>query len=706
VKQEPLKLTELQEIYNESEECDRSVFAEQRSNILLAAGNHYAKTAQKFHTTLRDPRTSENLKLRLTKNHIHKITRYYEHQILSKSPGVSIRPKNESEIQDKKSAELNQAVWVDAKKRHKLKEKIRRWIGDFVTVGEVACKITWDPTKGELIGYGPKIGEDGQPEMNEMGQMAPDMERPEFSGDFSFESIPGFDLLRSKGAFSMADSPYLIYRKMVEKKVLMKAYSDQPEKIKGLTDSAAKSTYVVFDQNNQSYSKEDKRVLVKEFYFRPCVTYPKGYFYICTEHAKLEEGELPYGIFPLVWKGFDEYPSNPRGYSIIKIARPFQSELNRASSQLAQHQVSVGDDKVIYQAGTKLQQGALLPGVRGISYTGIPPQILAGRDGSQFLGYIESQIKEMYDAVMLDETLQEEGQQMEPYTLLFRSMKQQIKFGKYAEKFGEFLEEICTTYLALAKQYLPDDMVIGAVGRAEQINMAEFRSTTPLSYQITVEEQTEAPDTQLGRQLTLNHLLQYVGTQLGKDDIGRVMKNMPFVNNKEIFGDLTIDSENVDNDMLAIERGENVDMSPYANNEYYVKRLSHRVKQPDFKFLAPQVQQNFMNLLQQHEQEIARKQEEIRAAQNEFIPVGGNMIKADMYVTKGEGKIERVALPYQAVDWLIQKLEEQGMSLEKIKLMNSGAQADIAGMFSNQQRPAPNGAGMMPGGPMPPGMMQ
>jgi hypothetical protein len=701
------KLDDLNGIYQESEEADRDLFAEQRSNILLVAGEHYAKTMGKALARVREySRLAETTKLRLTKNNVHKIVRYYENQILSKAPGVTIRPNNEEELQDRKDAELNLSVWNYYKRRASLKSKIRTWAEHFVQIGEVACKIFWDVTKGDLIGYAPQVDEQGMELVDPVtGAPMPDESKPMFSGDFVFETIPAFDLLRSKSAHTMADSPYLIYRKMVEKKLLQAAYAGDTEKLKGIEESD-KHTFVVFDQNSQNYSKDDKRVLVKEYYFRPCPQYPKGYFYIATEFAILEEGELPFGIFPILWRGFDEYATTPRGRSIIKVARPYQAEINRASSQLATHQVTVGDDKIIYQGGTKLAPGALLPGVRGITYQGAPPQILSGRDGSQFLNYIVQQTEEMFRAVNMEEVLVEEDKGLDPYSMLYRSMKTQLKFGKYAEKFEEFLQDVCRTFLDLARHYLPDEILIAAVGKAEAVNASEFRKVSPLSYQISVEEQTDAVDTQLGRQITFNHLLQYVGTSLSREDIGRLMKNMPFVNQKEVFSDMTLDYECVQNDMLALERGENVDVNPYAKNDYYVQRLSHRMKQADFRFLDPQIQQNYQMLLQMHEQEIARKVEEEKVAQSEFIPVGGAMIRADMYVpdSKNPEKSVRVEVPYQSLDWLLKRLESQGMNQEALQNMNQQAALDIYGLA--QQGAAMGGAALPAGqaGMIPPVM--
>jgi hypothetical protein len=184
------------------------------------------------------------------------------------------------------------------------------------------------------------------------------------------------------------------------------------------------------------------------------------------------------------------------------------------------------------------------------------------------------------------------------------------------------------------------------------------------------------------------------------------MKNMPFVNQKEVFSDMTLDYECVQNDMLALERGENVDVNPYAKNDYYVQRLSHRMKQADFRFLDPQIQQNYQMLLQMHEQEIARKVEEEKVAQSEFIPVGGAMIRADMYVpdSKNPEKSVRVEVPYQSLDWLLKRLESQGMNQEALQNMNQQAALDIYGLA--QQGAAMGGAALPAGqaGMIPPVM--
>ena len=69
-----------------------------------------------------------------------------------------------------------------------------------------------------------------------------------------------------------------------------------------------------------------------------------------------------------------------------------------------------------------------------------------------------------------------------------------------------------------------------------------------------------------------------------------------------------------------------------------------------------------------------------------------------MYIPKAGDpeKTERAKVPYQALDWLIQKLDQQGMSLEKLKGMNQGAVAEMALMVQQSQPPL-----QIPGPPQP-----
>ena len=691
---------ELWAIYQEASGYDKEIYAEMRSNLLLVSGDHFQRKGQQFWNRIRQSRDlSEMQKLRLTKNHTHKIVRYYRDQISGYAPGVMVGPKNETELQDKKSAELNQSVWLDAKDRYQLREQVRQEINDFVTIGEVGCKIFWDPYAGKFLGYEPQMDEmTGEYIVDEMGMAVADKSRPVFQGDFVFERLYPFNLFREPGAKTMEESAFIGIRKMVPTKLLKSKYQDNPDI--GRIEDTTHEEYIIFDSGRGEYNRTKNHSITLEWYFKPCHEYPNGYFYLTTQNATLEEGVLPGDIFPIVWQSFDEFPTHPRGRSILKVARPFQAEINRASSQLATHQITLGDDKVLYQSGTKLSPGALLPGVRGISYQGVQPLIMPGREGGQFIPYIEKQISEMYDAIGMEELGQEKGLTKDPMTFLFKSMKQMQRFSHYGEKFEEYQVKKCRLYLKLAKFYLPDDWLVKAIGTNEVVNMPEFRSTTELDFQIKLEPRNDTIETQFGKQMTIQHILQYVGKDMDKDAVGKLIKNLPFANLEESFSDLTLNYDVAQNIMLAIERGEQPYVPPYGDYKYILDRLTHRVTQPGFRILAPEVQQAYDQTIMFLETMLAEQAKKLQDAKNEFIPVGGAMVAADFYVENPknpEAAAKRARFPYQALEWLKTRLESQGMALDRLEDSNKQVLADVAEMLV-QKRP---GAAVSPM-PMPP----
>lgn len=679
---------ELNKLYTEADTIDKPIMAEMRSNILLVAGDHYDKRARYYNARTRDNRVNEEQqKLRLTKNHIYRASRYYKTNLMSYVPGVTIKPQKATELQDQKTAELALAVWQDAKIEYRLKEFFRELTGDYVDIGELCCLLTYDPNLGDFQGYAHKHV-DGVPQYDEDGSPIADEEQPIFSGDFKFKRIYGYNLKRHPGCDSMKESPCWIVDEFVSKKDMVIRYGSDPKKLAAI-EGASADKFVIFDANTSSYGKSDKtQVHLKSFFYRPSQEYPEGYFYMVCGTEKMEEAVLPFGIWPLVWAGFDTYQGSPRGRSMIKIGRPYQAEINRASSAVALHQTTLGDDKIIHQNGTKLAPGALLPGVRGITYQGAPPQILAGRDGGQYMGYIKDQIVEMDRALMIEEVNSEEQSNLDPYALLFRSMSQHKKFSPYTEKLEQAFMDICFLYLDLAREYLPDNALIRAVGTADYINISEFKNSKPLKDMIVVEPQEETIETRLGRQLTFNNILQYVGQQLDPSSLGKILKNIPFANWEDDFSDLTIDADSVKNEFLSIERGENPTVYPNDNHEYALTRYANRMKQADYHMLPAQIQAVYEQKQAEHSQYQEQKAAALKAAEDEFIPIGGALVAADLYVPNAADPTKipkRVRLPYQALQWLIDKLETQNASQDQLESMNTQSLTDLAHQISSNQ---------------------
>lgn len=670
-------LSRLDQEYRDGESSDKGIFSEMRSNLMLISGDHYAKKDSLINRRIRDNRElSETQKLRLTKNHTRRICHLYSNNILSAGPNVGFAPKDEHSIQDQKKAELQHAVWQDAWNRYNLSSHRFRWIDSFVGVGEVHVLLQYEEGTGEHLGYEPQVDETGMPVIDEHGMYTQDDSKPVFGGRFIFKEIMGFNLIRPKECIDIKEAEWLDVREMVDINTLKKKFPDFKDKIK---PEANESQMYVFDASQGSYSYAKNQTLVKMRYYRPCIKYPKGQYIFRNGQNLLAQGDLPGGVFPIISELFDEIPTSARGRSPVKTIRPYQVEINRSASKIAEHQITLGDDKLIMQNGSKMSASGAMPGVRAITITGAEPKVLPGRSGEQYLQYMLSQIEELYRVMGIPDDLADAKDTVQdPYTLLYRAASKKKIFQRYISKFEGFMKRVVETYLILAKIHLPDDAIVSAIGKDEAINIAEFKSTEPTGYEVKIEPQADDIESKFGKQMAINHALQYVGNQMSREDIGKLMNEMPFANFKGIFDDFTIDYEVMTNEILALDRGEMPPVSETDNHTYAIKRLNGRMKKPDFAFLAPQIQQAYMQKLQAHSQIDAFQKQQIQRAEQGFIPTTGPLIRCDVYVTDPSsptGKSKKLELPNDAVVWLTEHLKLQGTQLQELHELPQNVQA-------------------------------
>lgn len=699
-------ISELNQLFTDGDTADHEIFAEQRSNIQLIAGEHYAKKGHKLWERLRFNRDfTTDQKIRLTKNHIRKIVLTYRNSITSYAPGVQARAKDKASMQHQKAAELVNAVWEDGKNRHDFNKQINLWASDFIGIGEVAVKIFFDPSRGKFLGMQAQVDENGQVTLDEMGQLIPS-EIAKFNGDVIIERIFGFNIIRPAGIKSMKEANWLCHRKMVkvsELKILIdmsETLSDEEkQKIKQKITEGPDQTFVILDGNTGQYKTVKDQTMLKEFFFKPCPQYPMGYFYICTESDKIFEGELPFGKFPIVIDGFDEVQTSPRARSIVKQLRPNQVEINRCASTIAEHQITMGWDKVLIQNGTKLSPGVAFPGVRSFSYSGKEPVVMEGRTGNQYLEYMQSQISEMYQIANIDEVVEEKQNQYDVYSMLSRSIKDKKKFSVYTDTFESFLKEVFETYVFLCQKYYTPQHLIPAIGKSEYINMDEFKGAENICYSIVLDAQCDDSETKLGKQLMLNHIIQYVGPQLAQKDIGKLIRLMPYANDEQILEDLTMDFDFAENLMLALDRGKPAVVNPYVKDpSYVINKLTSRTTKPDFDLVHPMIKQLYQQAIQAYERVQADQQMKIKQAQSEFIPTGGYLVACDFYVpdpNNPEKLPKRVRVPSESIDWLLKQLNTQGSSQQNLDNLSKGAVGDISQMLMEKLRLA-GGNPMMP----------
>ncbi len=686
-----LSVEDLNTLYRESEDADKRIFAEMRTNLQLVAGEHYVREGSKFWNRIRDDkRLSTEQRLKLTKNHIQRVTKVYRNMIESAAPGVAFMPANEQELADLKQAEMDASYWTYIKSCQNVDGKIAMWIQNFVEIGEVCTKVFWDMDGGQVVGYEAVMVEDpatGEmiPAMHPTSQQPIQSENPVYGGKCSFEMFEAYNLKRDKDSKSMEESPFHAIAKLMPR-LALRRYLTKDDDIKKF-DSMPTTEYTIYDNNTNSYRIARDQVLIKEFYWKPGPAIRNGYFQIVSGDFMISQGELPYGIYPIVWEGFDTQSGNARAHSIIRHARPPQIEINRCASKMAEHQTTIGDDKVWMPMGMKVTQGAMLPGVRVNYYSGGKPEVTPGRSGDQYLPVIDQNINELYQLVHLEELVEEAGDNNDLMTNLYKSARFKKKFAIYAEKFERFLKEVVTTAIKISKKSANEEEVVAAIGKSERINMVEFKKNEDIHYQVRIQPRSGDIDSEYGKQIIINHILQYVGNQMPKEDIGMLIRNSPFLNKEKMFQKFTQKYDRIVNDILALDRGQWRPPRKYDDHDYILEQLSLRMGQQDYEQLPQPVQMLYDEKMAQHEQMKEQQILALQRAQSGFIPSGGYLVTCDLY-RKDEmdpTKTKRVKLPSESLNWLIDKLGSQGLEITELGKMNKGVLEEIAGMMTEPQ---------------------
>lgn len=673
-------------LYEEARMCDKSLLSDMRTNVLLRNGKHYSETTTKSFKNLRDKGViSENQRIKITKNHIHRITNDYINSILSRNPSSAVRAYNESDMSDVKDAQIGNAVMQDIKLCNSWKRLRRDLVTDQVVVGEAYATLKFDYSTGKVV-------------TNEYNQKYP-------IGQVKIEKRMGFECKRDPSARSFEDCRYIMFDKSIDfedaKAIIGKL---APEKADQLSEDTCSDNIVGFDINKGVYSAEAKKTLFIETYIRKCSEYPEGQYILATKEFIIFQMDLPLGIFPVYQLGFDPIQTTPRCSSIINVARPYQAEINRASSKQTEHQITIGDDKLVINSSTSITNGGKMHGVRIMKADGEKPVYMAGRTGEQFTAFIIEQARQMYQAVNLPHLINDAAngeKSSEPLSLLYKSMSQRGIYAFYLEMWEDFEKLLFTDAIRLAKHYYSDEHVIKIVGKKEQVNIQEFKDTSDDGFDIVVEESNGDIETKYGKLLTITNVLQYAGGRLSQEQIGQLIKELPYANKERVFNSLTTNVDLVENMLLALDRGEQPPIPKFANVDMLLSALSNRTVQPDFVALPPEKKMLYQQYIQQLEQTKASQQLQMQQAQQGLIPADGFLTTVNASVKNPTtGKVERIKMPSSAIAWLWQKLNQQGLYSQQMSQLGPEAMIDINSMAQQQspQQPVPQGQGMMPNG--------
>lgn len=664
------RLSKLNSLYRDSDTADKSLFAEQRSNILLYIGQHYNQKDSALRGLIRNLKDiPAEKKLRLTKNHLGVICdRLINYTVTGHNPDVIVQEKHKMEVQDRQAAKVAQSVWNKIKDVTKFDELIDDFAFDFIVGGEVAAFVSFDPGKGEMV---------DQHVVDELGNVVE--VKKGFTGDINIERFESFNLLRDPQAKNWNDSGFFIYRKMVDVEPLKKQFAGDEDLVKKITKSS-EDTFQVFDAQKGSYSLSSKdKVLTKLILYRPCEEYPDGYYINYTSEVILSEGSLN-GVWPLVYRPYTKVSTSPRGYSIIKRLRPGQAEVNRIGSCMAESQLNF-KDRLIIQNGSKISNGGNIAGAVAIRVSGAAPQIMQGQSGDKYLGVLAAQIDELYKLANLQLEEEEAIPNTDSNSLLYASMRHKKKFTQKSNIFESFMREVCEVALETAKLFYHDAHLVESVDKKDLINIQEFKNISKLCYSLETKSTSGDVEEVLGQQSSIQHALQYAG--LPPEQAAVLISNMPYLKDSILAQEITADYRACEDIFAATERGDYIEVSKYENHTYMVKRITTRIKESSYRYLDPNIQNMYQQRLQEHDNFLTQKAEALARSEAGFIPSGGALIPVSLYLDAANAS-KRARVPHDALVWLYKKLYEQGSLIDQQQgLHNDGATINLSSQFAD-----------------------
>ncbi|MBF0315650.1 MAG: hypothetical protein HQK52_19680 [Oligoflexia bacterium] len=651
-------VAQLQEMYSSGHAADQSVFSEMRLAGKIKLGDDFQSKSNK---------KNENI-TRINFNHIYYIIKHHEDSIHEGFPRCVATPINESEREDVKNAEMGNAVinWVN--ETNNAEKKVSEWITEYSTSGEVIVRIIFDRTKGTLVSG----------HLDEGGNRFR-------AGEFVLETIVPWQVIRSKNCTRFEDSNFICISRLFSKgEVLqlidksLEGLEDREEinKIRADYDNEFKIERKAYDASSGQYYNERDKIEVKEWYFRPTPQKIMGLYVLQIGNQIVKEQELVGGIFPICQTRFAAIPQSPRGKSLVTILRPFQKEISRIVSAMAMIQAG-GQDMIFKHKNAKIEEGDNLVNLRVFDHTGKEPNVIQQNYALPYLDHLNAVITSMYRAAMVSELLSEKPIQGDISSILFEMGSRRKKFSSHIRNFEIFMKEITTKVIELSRYYLTPFHLLKIAGKQERVNIELFKESMD-GFSVKIENTNTDMNSILGKQYILNHVLQYASSSMTPQQLSAIITDMPYISGIEGIRSLNRDMINFKNDCLSIERGREVHVNPYDDHEYYVQAITSRMKERDFEDLPLHIQQDYNNLLRQHEEALILQQRELQMNKG-LLPDTGPLVTVELFQPDpATGQSERIKLPSDLVTFMYQKYQEQLINKNRMSQLPLQAQVDIA----------------------------
>jgi hypothetical protein len=290
-------------------------------------------------------------------------------KLTKQRPTFDVVPAS-GDTDDRNAAKLGESVLHQLWQQLKLSTTHKRAAGWLLTTGNAFLRVHWDPDAGTVSGLTvpvqhPETGEEVEAPANAEGEAitnedgSPNMEAEPHQmpqGEVAVSLVSPLQIRFNPDAESPEDAEEWYIGSLWPVERAAKQFKLPADKlITGGDDalanaldlvSAAASSSAKVDVGMSTGDKSEEigaRVLVLEYYRKPCGDYPEGRHWVQVNRTPVTEEEaLPYGFWPPCVAIQDTpVPGQPWAIGLIPQIVPLNDDLNRHTGKIREHQVTM-----------------------------------------------------------------------------------------------------------------------------------------------------------------------------------------------------------------------------------------------------------------------------------------------------------------------------------------------------------------------------
>jgi hypothetical protein len=482
-------------------------------------------------------------------------------------------------------------------------------------------KVYWDDTKGKRTEV--VVDESGQPLMDENGRpmrAAGGMDTPGAQaqtvaeGDVCIEVRSPFEVVPDPlaGEEGISSAQWLIEETVHSKEYISERFGADlkadEDAIAGISESR------MGGMGGLGGDGQYKGVKIRELWVKPGPGFPEGRYVVWAQGQVLKDEPNPYKCLPYVMFSGIPVPGRFWPTSMAEQLRPVQTELNKTKSQIRENASRIGNPALLKSRLANVEYSGL-PGEEILFDDTLPNSVPSYLQAPELPAYVREEVERIEQSIREISGQHEVTGASVPSGVTAASainLLQEADDTRLApdiEDMESALAELGSLVLKLVADYYSEQRTIQLAGEDGEWDIFEFKGSF-LGEQPRVEVQAGStmPRSKAAKQAAMQDLfdrvLQY-GVDIQPRDMRRFFREFEVGGLERMFGDLSNDEKQINDENRRLFAGEQIPLHNYDNDQLHITGHRNFQKSAKYRNLDPGIAEQFELHVAAHEERMA-----------------------------------------------------------------------------------------------------